>query len=124
MLLWSKLKFKESVSRKTVGCLIMAGLFSFGCDSRSSLEKSFQDAPFPVRQSLEEAVRLDRSNEYMSAAQKYDSVLHMQLTSDQKRSVETAINTMYQRMCKAAADGDAKAKETLDFIKPQQSNGK
>jgi hypothetical protein len=99
----------------TAGCLLLTG-----CNGSDSLERSFRDAPSCAREQIDEAIRLDRANDYMRAAQHYDTALHSGLTSQQKSSVEAAIDKLYARMCKAAARGDREAKQTLESIEASQ----
>jgi hypothetical protein len=99
----------------TAGCLLLAG-----CNAREAMRKSFQGAPFSTRVQLEEAIRLDQANSYMRAAEQYDAVLHTQLTLPQQESVQTAINTLYSRMTKAAARGEPEAVQTLKTIEASQ----
>jgi hypothetical protein len=98
------------------GSLSAACLLLIGCNAGESLEISFRDAPSSTREQVEEAVRLDRANNYMRAAQRYDAVLRYGLTAQQTRAVQTAIGSLYSRMCKAADRGEIEAKETLQTI--------
>ena len=99
-----------------IGCLAASGLLLAGCHTRAPLESSFQDAPLDTRGQVQEAARLDRANRYLSAAAHYDAVLHCELTPQQAASIRAAIADLYTRMCKAAADGDLEAKQTLAAI--------
>ena len=103
------------ISCLTAGCLLLTG-----CNGGDSLESSFRDAPSYTREQIGEAIRLDRANNYMRAAQHYDTVLRSGLTSQQRSSVEAAISKLFDRMCKAAAQGDREAKQTLESIESSQ----
>jgi len=103
------------ISCLTAGCLLLSG-----CNGGESLENSFRNASFSTREQVEEAVRLDRANNYLRAAQHYDTVLRSSLTSQQRSSVEAAISKLFDRMCKAAAQGDREAKQTLESIEGNQ----
>jgi hypothetical protein len=92
-----------------------------GCN-RNSLEQSFRNAPPPTRQSLAEAIALDKAADYLGAAEKYDALLRLSLTPEQESSVQSAVGELYHRMCKAAEVGDSKAKKTLDFINDRNRN--
>ena len=107
-----------------IGCLAAGCLLLAGCDARESLKGSFKSAPFSTRQQIEEAIRLDRANSYMPAAQYYDMVLHGELTSQQRTSIQTAIDNLFTRMCKAAAQGDSEAKQTLEAIEANRRAGR
>lgn len=99
-----------------IQCLTLGGLLLAGCDARESLETAFREAPAGAREQIEEALQLDRANNYMSAAEHYDAALNGDLNGRQKKAVQAAINQLYARMCKAAAQGDAEAKRTLETI--------
>lgn len=103
-----------------IGSLTAAGLLLAGCNARDALKSSFRDAPFSTRAQIEEALRLDEANQYMHAAEHYDAVLHCELTSQQQRSVQSAINQLFSRMTKAAAHGDPDAVQTLKTIEANQ----
>lgn len=106
------------MSRVWIGiqCLTLGALLLAGCDARESLEHAFRDAPSGARDQIAEALQLDRANNYMSAAEHYDAVLNGDLNAQQKKAVQAAINQLFARMCKAAAQGDAEAKRTLETI--------
>lgn len=87
-----------------------------GCSPTRSLEQSFAEAPQTLRLSVEEAIRLDRNNDWMRAAESYDRVLRGELTQEQQRRVQSAIHSLYARMVKAAAAGDSQAQITLEKI--------
>ena len=98
-------------------------MFTAGCSQTESLEQSFNDAPFSTRQTLDEAIRLDRSGDWMGAAKCYTRLLHQAETARQKTLVQGAIQRLYSRMVKAARSGDLEAKSTLDFIESQRKSG-
>jgi hypothetical protein len=106
--------------RLSVSGLVLACLLMTGCDTRKSVESAFETAASDLRVKAQEAVRLDQSNEYMRAAERYDSLLREEVTPDQKRAVQTAIHKLYSRMCKAAASGDSDAKRTLATIEARR----
>ncbi|HYG23345.1 MAG TPA: hypothetical protein VEH04_11225 [Verrucomicrobiae bacterium] len=87
-----------------------------GCMRPDSLEESFSEAPPSLRQSVDEAVRLDRNNDWMTAAEAYDRVLREALTPEQEQLVQRAIQLLYSRMTKAARTGDSQARLTLEQI--------
>jgi hypothetical protein len=99
----------------TAGCLLLAG-----CNSRESLKSSFRDAPLNMREQVEEAIRLDRANNYMHAAEHYDVVLRGELTSQQRLTVQASIDQLFSRMSKAAAQGNSEAMQTLKLIEAGQ----
>jgi hypothetical protein len=106
-----------------IGCLTASGLLLAGCNAHAPLESSFQGASFDTRGQVQEAVRLDRANSYLRAAERYDAVLHRELTPQQRASIQTAIAELYTRMCKAADDGDLEAKQTLATIEANRKAG-
>ena len=108
-----------------IGCLVTGCLLLAGCDARESLDRSFRDAPLNVRDQVEEAIRLDQADSYMSAAERYDAVLHGgELTSQQESSLQAAIGQLYSRMCEAAARGDIEARQTMETIQANRRTGR
>ncbi len=98
------------------GCLLVACILIVGCSRSASLEDNFKDASPAVKQTWNEAVKLDKADKYMAAAETYDSLFQMKLTLSQEKMVEFAISQMYLRLHKAAAEGDANARKVSDMI--------
>jgi hypothetical protein len=99
-----------------LGSLTAACLLLTGCNAGESLEVSFRDAPSTTREQVQEAIRLDRANSYMRAAQHYDALMRYGLTPQQTRAIHTAVDSLYSRMCEAAKRGEIEAKQTLQTI--------
>jgi|GEM_PF-1164860 hypothetical protein len=99
---------------------ILAGLIVAGCSSKASLEETFKKSPATVREMVEEAVRLDRQDDWMQAAEAYDRILRHDLTPEQQTSIQRSVSSLYARMLKAARAGNSEAKATLEFIENQR----
>lgn len=106
---------KNVLSVRVFGSFLVIGVL-VGCGPGGSLESSFKNAPSEVREKLEEAIRLDRRNDYMAAAESYDAVIRKEITPEQRSLLTTAVNKMYSRMVKAAASGDPEAKRTVEHL--------
>jgi hypothetical protein len=76
----------------------------------------FKQADPEIQLIWEEAVKLDKANQYMDSAETYDRLLHKTLTQEQEREVHLAIGSMYARMNRAAANGDPEAKKVVQTI--------
>lgn len=95
--------------------LVICFLFA-GCDQSASLNAEFQDASPKIKQAWEQAVKLDKADDYMSAAETYDSMFSMELTIPQRKAVEYSISKMYTRACKQAKQGNPNAKKVVEMI--------
>jgi PBP1b-binding outer membrane lipoprotein LpoB len=107
-----------------IGCVTAGCLLLTGCNTGETLESSFRDAPANTREQVQEAVRLDKANSYMRAAEHYDVVLRQGLTSQQTRTIHAAIDSLFSRMCKNAAGGEIEAKQTLQTIEANRKSGR
>ena len=107
-----------------IGCVTASCLLLTACNTGETLESSFRDAPANTREQLQEAVRLDKANSYMRAAEHYDAVLRQRLTSQQSRAIYAAIDSLFSRMCKNAARGETEAKQTLKTIEANRRPGR
>lgn len=92
-------------------CLLM--ICWVGCTKEVTC---FNKATPHVQAVWADAVKLDKENNYMEAAETYDRLLHMALTPEQTTAVQSAVGRMYVRMNRAAANGDREAKRIVDMI--------
>jgi hypothetical protein len=76
----------------------------------------FNNATPQVQAVWADAVKLDKENSYMEAAETYDHLLHMAINPEQTRAVQTAVGRMYVRMNRAAANGDREAKRIVGML--------
>lgn len=105
------------VSRFVVCVVTLASaLVITGCSEDSS-DSLFSESPAKIKQAWAGARRLDAANDYFRAAQAYDELVGMELSSKQTAAVQIAVNRLYDRVNKAAAKGDPNAKEIVNRIK-------
>ncbi len=101
--------------------LLLAGCLLTGWRQDDLGDKIFADAGPKITQVWAKAKSLDAENDYMSAAEVYDSLRQMNLTHKQEMAVKMAIGELYIRLKRAATAGDASAKKILEDI---QENSK
>jgi ABC-type glycerol-3-phosphate transport system substrate-binding protein len=92
-------------------CLLL--VCATGCGKETSL---FDNAQPRVKAVWDDAVKLDKADKYMDAAETYDKLLHMPLTPEQATEVQMTVGRMYARMNRAASNGDREAQKVVDRI--------
>jgi hypothetical protein len=92
-------------------CLMLAG-----CDQSGVNKGAFDSAPPDVKQAWEKGLAASTANDYVTASQAFNSLLHGALQADQLVSVQAALSTLNRNMNAAAAKGDPAAQKALETL--------
>lgn len=101
--------------------LVAAGGLLVGCgESGNELTKqekaAFNGATPEIKLAWENALKADKSHDYVTASMQYRSLLSQPITPQQLAAVQGALAGLNQRMNEAAANGSESAKQAIETL--------
>ena len=126
----SKFYSMTPIALVRVTCIGIGLLMFSGCDNHQTLNltstesQAFDSAPADVKEAWKNAVVADTGNDYVNAQKLLDGLKQMQLSDQQKKTLDAETAAFHLRLWQAAEKNDPAAVKAAQEINKSMNTGR